>query len=139
MIHPCDMVQWSILITRKNILLHKYHKSSVPQNREYKSTLPRVVDECFTSNDGVSMFNAHKLNITKNRTKKEITLNWITKSTWMWWYFQLTSLINDYEHNDIFNWLNMWMTLGMQTQLSIPFNNQDWSTPKASRSLENSL
>lgn len=22
------------------------------------------------------------------------------------------------------------MTLGMQTQLSIPFNNQDWSTPR---------
>jgi hypothetical protein len=40
-------------------------KLSATKNREYKSTLPRVVDECFASNDGVSMFNAHKLNITK--------------------------------------------------------------------------
>jgi hypothetical protein len=52
----------------------------VPQNHEYKSALPRVVDECFASNYGVLMFNAHKFyhKISKiwNQKGNHIELNY---------------------------------------------------------------
>ncbi len=56
----------------------------VIQNCEYKSTLPRTIDEFFTYGDGVLKFNAHKLNVTNKKMKieNEIT-NWITKLIWM--------------------------------------------------------
>jgi hypothetical protein len=47
----------------------------VTQNCEYKSTLPKTIDEFFTCGDRVPKFSAHKLNVTnkKMKTKNEIT------------------------------------------------------------------
>ncbi len=54
------------------------------QNCEYKSTLPKAIDEFFTCGDGVPKFSVHKLNVTNKRMKieNEIT-NWITKLIWV--------------------------------------------------------
>ncbi len=49
-------------------MLHKDHKILVPQNREEKLTLPNI-DEHFVSDDGVLMFNVHKLNITNKKVE----------------------------------------------------------------------
>lgn len=67
----------------------------MPQNHEYKSALPRVVDECFASNYGVSMFNAHNFyhKISNNIEPKR-------KSHWI-------ELPNQHECDDIFNWHNL--------------------------------
>jgi len=73
---------WLILVAGNNLLLGANHKSLVTQNCEYKSTLPKTIDEFFTCGDGVPKFNAHKLNITNKKKKKKIT-NWITKLIWV--------------------------------------------------------
>jgi hypothetical protein len=54
-LHPCHMVWWLILVASNNLLLHKDHKSLVPQNHEQKLTLPSI-DEHLVSDNGVLMF-----------------------------------------------------------------------------------
>jgi hypothetical protein len=46
----------------------------VTQNCEYKSTLPKTIDEFFTCGDGVLKFSAHKLNVTDKKMKSQIEL-----------------------------------------------------------------
>jgi hypothetical protein len=73
------------LVASNNLLLHKDHKSLVPQNCEQKLTLPSI-DEHLVSDDGVLMFNVHKLNIKnkeieskrKSQVELQIDLNVIT-------------------------------------------------------------
>jgi hypothetical protein len=60
-----------ILVAGNNLLLGANHKSLVTQNCEYKSTLPKTIDEFFTCGDGVPKFNAQKLNITNKKKKKK--------------------------------------------------------------------
>jgi hypothetical protein len=60
-----------ILVAGNNLLFGANHKSLVTQNCEYKSTLPKTIDEFFTCGDGVPKFNAHKLNITNKKKKKK--------------------------------------------------------------------
>ncbi len=75
------------------------HKILVTQNCEYKSTLPKTIDEFFTCGDGVPKFNAHKLNITNKKMK--------TKK----WNYKLNYQID--LSDDIFNWNNLWKIMGI--------------------------